>query len=92
VTEPNCYSGGECSSRENSKALIFYDCHRQIHSADDEYTRDERRVIDARLAESEADFRTGRSFGPFDTAEAMIASMKAEFNKRAAGVKSKRSK
>ncbi len=57
----------------------------ELPSADDEYTLDERRVIDSRLAESEEDCKTGRSFGPFDTAEAMIASMKAELKRRAAG-------
>jgi bifunctional DNA-binding transcriptional regulator/antitoxin component of YhaV-PrlF toxin-antitoxin module len=64
----------------------------KLPSADDEYTSDERRVIDARLAESDEDLKAGRSFGPFDTAEAMIASMKAEMKKRPAGAKSKRLK
>ncbi len=57
----------------------------KLPSADDEYTLDERRVMDARLAESEEDCKAGRSFGPFDMADAMIASMKAELKKRAAG-------
>jgi bifunctional DNA-binding transcriptional regulator/antitoxin component of YhaV-PrlF toxin-antitoxin module len=64
----------------------------KLPSADDEYTPDERRVIDARLAESDEDLKAGRSFGPFDTAEGMIASMKAEMKKRPAGAKSKRLK
>jgi len=63
----------------------------KLPSADDEYAPDQRRVIDSRLSESEEDLKAGRSFGPFDTADAMIASMKAEL-KRVAGVKSKRSR
>jgi hypothetical protein len=34
-------------------------------AADDEYTPAQRRIIDARLAESEADYKAGRSYGPF---------------------------
>lgn len=50
---------------------------------DDEYTPEQRKIVDAQLAEGLEDVRMGRVFGPFKTAEAMIASMKGELRKRA---------
>ena len=38
----------------------------------------QRRMIDARLAKSDEDLKRGRTFGPFNTAEEMISSMKGE--------------
>jgi len=61
-------------------------------TADDEYTPAQRRIIDARLAESAEDLRKGRTFGPFNTADEMIASMKKELKKRAASKKAKRAR
>src|SRR6266851_3800174 len=61
----------------------------QFPSADDEYTPAQRRAIDARLAESEEDLRRGRTAGPFNTADEMIASMKEQLKKKAAGKKIK---
>ena len=61
----------------------------KLPSADDEYTSAQRKVIDARLAESEGEFKEGRGFGPFDTAEAMIVHMKAQLKKAAAAKKPK---
>lgn len=52
-------------------------------NADDEYTPAQRRAIDARLEESEADLKKGRTAGPFDSASEMIAHMKSELKKRA---------
>src|SRR6266498_1956355 len=52
-------------------------------NADDEYTPEQRRIIDARLDESEEDLKKGRTFGPFNTADEMIASMKEQLKKRA---------
>ena len=49
-------------------------------SADDEYTPAQRRVIEARLAKA----RKGPYYGPFDTAEEMIASLKGQLKTRAA--------
>lgn len=43
-------------------------------------------IIDRRLAESMADFKAGRSHGPFDTADDMIRDMKSRVKK----IKSKR--
>jgi AbrB family looped-hinge helix DNA binding protein len=56
-------------------------------TADDEYTPAQRRIIDARLAESEADYKAGRSYGPFNTADEMIADMRARLNKADAAKK-----
>ena len=64
----------------------------ELPTADDEYTPKQRRVIDARLAKSEAELKAGRSFGPFDTADEMIAHMKGQLKKRAAAKKTKRSR
>jgi AbrB family looped-hinge helix DNA binding protein len=64
----------------------------KFSNADDEYTPAQRRIIDARLAESEEDLKRGRTFGPFNTAEEMIASMKAQLKKRSVVKKAKRSR
>jgi len=64
----------------------------QFPTADDEYTPAHRRVIDARLAESEEDLKKGRTFGPFNTAGDLIASMKEQLNKRAAAKRANRSR
>ena len=61
-------------------------------NADDEYTPAQRRVIDARLDESEEDLKKGRTAGPFNNASEMIAHMKAELKKRPAVKKPKRSR
>jgi len=50
---------------------------------DDEYTAAQRRLIDARLAKADEDLKKGRTFGPFDTADEMIASIKEQLKKRA---------
>ena len=62
----------------------------QFPNADDEYTPEQRRIIDARLDESEEDLRKGHGFGPFNTAEEMIADMKARLRKRGPAKKAKR--
>ena len=59
-------------------------------TADDEYTPAQRRVIDARLAESEEDFKKGRTYGPFNTADEMITHMKAALKKSGTTKKTKR--
>lgn len=45
----------------------------EFPNADDEYTPAQRRIIDSRLAKAEK----GPFHGPFDTADEMIAHMKA---------------
>ncbi len=44
----------------------------KVPTADDEYTPEQRRVIDARLAKAEEDIKARRLHGPFDSHEAMI--------------------
>ena len=59
-------------------------------SADDEYTPEQRRIIDARLAKADEDIKRGRVYGPFNTAEEMAASIEANIKKmRAAKRKAK---
>jgi bifunctional DNA-binding transcriptional regulator/antitoxin component of YhaV-PrlF toxin-antitoxin module len=50
-------------------------------SADDEYTPEQRRTIDAQLTESLADIRAGRVRGPFATHAEFIASLHKETKK-----------
>ena len=59
---------------------------------DDEYTPEQRRVIDGRLAEGLADIKAGRTFGPFDSADEMIAHMEARATKRTIAKRAKRSR
>jgi AbrB family looped-hinge helix DNA binding protein len=64
----------------------------KLPPADEEYTPEQRRIIDARLAKADEDIRQGRTYGPFHTADEMIASMKAELKKRVAAKRAKRSR
>ncbi len=41
-------------------------------------------MIDRRIEESETDYKAGRSYGPFDTADELIASLQKNLKKRAA--------
>jgi AbrB family looped-hinge helix DNA binding protein len=47
----------------------------QFPNADDEYTPEQRRRLDARLDKAEADIKAGRVSGPFETHEEFIASL-----------------
>ena len=58
-------------------------------NANDEYTPAQRRVIDARLAKAE---KSGRSLGPFNSADEAIKSIKRELKKRATVKSTKRSR
>lgn len=53
-------------------------------NADSAYTQAQRRAIDARLAKAEKEIKGGRTFGPFENADDMIASIERELKKRAA--------
>jgi AbrB family looped-hinge helix DNA binding protein len=64
----------------------------KFSNADDEYTPAQRRIIDARLAESEEDLKKGRTYGPFNTADEMITSMKEQLKKRSAAKRIQRSR
>ena len=56
----------------------------KLSSADDEYTPAQRKTLNAQLAEDLADIKAGRTAGPFNSADEMIAHMKGELKKRAA--------
>ena len=60
----------------------------KLPSADDEYTPEQRRSIDAQLDEAEK----GPFHGPFNTAEEMIADMKSQVKKRASLRRANRSR
>ena len=60
----------------------------KLPRADDEYTPEQRRSIDAQLDEAEK----GPFRGLFNTAEEMIADMKSQLKKRAALRRTKRSR
>ena len=53
-------------------------------NADGEYTPAQRRLISARLGKADKEIKSGRTFGPFDNADDMIASIERELKKRAA--------
>ena len=53
-------------------------------TADDEYTPEQRRIIDARLAKAEADIKAGRIHGPFDSASEAIDFLHREIRSRKA--------
>ena len=57
----------------------------------DEYTPTQRRRINEQLGKSIAEYKEGKYYGPFNTVDEMIASMKAELKKRGAANKRKRS-
>ena len=64
----------------------------KLPAADGEYTPEQRRIIDARLAEGLADIKAGRTFGPFNSADEMITHMKAQLKKRVTAPKANRSR
>ena len=55
----------------------------------DEYTREQRRMIDREIAKGLEDFKSGRSHGPFDTAGEVVASIKANLKQRAIASRAK---
>jgi antitoxin component of MazEF toxin-antitoxin module len=50
----------------------------KLPSADDEYTPEQRRIVDAQLAEGLADIKACRVHGPFSTHKEFIASLHKE--------------
>ncbi len=60
----------------------------EVPTADDEYTPQQRKILDARLAEGLADIKAGRVYGPFETHEEMMDSLRGHAKK----AKSKTSK
>lgn len=49
----------------------------KLPTADDEYTPEQRAIVDAQLAEGLEDIRKGRVSPKFDTVDEMLASLKA---------------
>jgi len=60
--------------------------------ADDDYTPAQRRVIEARLLESEGDLKKGRVHGPFETHGAMMAFLEDDLARHRRTVPRKRAK
>ena len=58
-------------------------------NADDEYTPEQRSIIDARLDEADEDAKHGQFYGPFDTHKKFITSLHQE-SKNLQTMKSKR--
>ena|SRR2546425_36368 len=54
----------------------------KLPTADDEYTPQQRRIIDARLAQSAEDVKQGRTYGPFDSADVAIKFLHKEIRVR----------
>lgn len=54
----------------------------KLPGAGEEYTPAQRRRIDSRLAESEADLKHGRTHGPFATHQDMMAFLKDDLAKQ----------
>jgi len=65
----------DCSVVAMSKPMIIT----VTDETDDEYTPEQRRAIDAQLAEAE----NGRFYGPFNSSDEMIAHLKGALKKRA---------
>jgi hypothetical protein len=59
--------------------------------ADADYTPAQRRVIEARLRESENDLKKGRVHGPFETHQAMLAFLEDDLARHRRNVTRKRS-
>lgn len=55
----------------------------KLPTAESEYTPEERRIIDARIAEGMEDYRKGRSHGPFTAGEA-VKFLKSQMKRRPA--------
>ena len=53
----------------------------KLPTADDEYTPEQRRIVDAQLAEGLADVKAGRVHGPFSTHKEFVASLHKEAKK-----------
>ena len=61
-------------------------------TADGEYTPEQRRIIEAQLAEGLEDIKQGRTYGPFNTVEEMIASIEGNIRKSRPAKKRKRAR
>ncbi|MGH9786479.1 MAG: hypothetical protein ACRD88_20100 [Terriglobia bacterium] len=64
--------------------------HMATAAAGDEYTTEKRRIIEAQLAEGIEDIKKGRTYGPFNTVEEMVASIEGNIRKSRPAKKRKR--
>lgn len=55
----------------------------KLETADDEYTPEQRKYLDARLRRAMKDIEERRFYGPFDSAKEMIGFLDGELRKRA---------
>jgi bifunctional DNA-binding transcriptional regulator/antitoxin component of YhaV-PrlF toxin-antitoxin module len=53
-------------------------------ATDDEYTPEQRRIVDREIAKGLEDVRKGRTYGPFDTADEAIQFLRKEIRARKA--------
>jgi bifunctional DNA-binding transcriptional regulator/antitoxin component of YhaV-PrlF toxin-antitoxin module len=80
-------SGDELEFKVSSGTITILP---KLRTTDDEYTPEQRRMVDAQLAEGLADIKAGRTFGPFQSADKMIGHMKKGLRKKATTRKAKR--
>ena len=73
----------------NGQVAIPNRVREQAGLANDGYTPEQRGVIDARLAKSEADFKAGRTYGPFNTADDAVAFLRQSIKSKVAQRKRK---
>jgi bifunctional DNA-binding transcriptional regulator/antitoxin component of YhaV-PrlF toxin-antitoxin module len=71
-------SGAEIEFRASGGVITIVP---KLPNSDDAYPPRQRRVIDARLAKADADIKAGRTYGPFNTAEEMAASIEENIKK-----------
>ena len=60
---------------------------RALHRLADGYTPEQRRMIESAIAAGLEDFRHGRFYGPFNTADEVISSIQANLKQRAVAKK-----
>ena len=58
---------------------------RKSTARDDEYTPEQRRIIDREIARGLEEFKKGRYYGPFETVEALEQSLRENSKKLKAG-------
>ena len=71
-------SGQEIEFKVSGGVISIYP---KVPPADDEYTPEQRRIVDAQLAEGLAEIDAGQVHGPFATHKEFIASLHAEAKK-----------
>lgn len=79
-------SGQEIEFRVSGSVITILP---KLPAGDDEYTPEQRRIIDARLDQADEDIKAGRVHGPFSTHREFITSLHKE-TKKVNGRKTKR--